>query len=59
MSDGKPSRGTAELFLIEQGDKLVLGVGVPKEGPFDESDQEAARLIFELALDIRSRMDVR
>ena len=48
--------GTADMVLIERETTLLLCVGVPKDGTFDEADAERARAIFEFALDIRMRM---
>lgn len=48
--------GTADMVLIERETTILLCVGVPKEGTFDEEDAERARAVFEFALGIRMRM---
>lgn len=56
MADGTCGDRAAQVVLMEHDDKLILGVAVPLAGPLTEPEREAARLLFELALDMRVKM---
>lgn len=56
MADGTCGDRAAQVVLMEHDDKLILGVAVPLAGPLTAQEREAARLLFELALDMRVKM---
>lgn len=56
MADGTCGDREAQVVLMEHDDKLILGVAVPLAGPLTAQEREAARLLFELALDMRVKM---
>jgi hypothetical protein len=56
MSKDTANDRVATIVVAEDGDGMILGVRVPLIGPFTKNDRQAARVLFELVLDIRSSM---
>jgi len=56
MDQGNEPAAPYQAVLIEQADTLIIGVHVPLTGKFDAAGRTAARHVFELLLDVRTKM---